>query len=57
MANYWLYNPPPSLNKTELNELIVLSLFHDLYYYDDFINHDIRILNLLLITSYWEFMR
>jgi hypothetical protein len=46
MANYWLYNPPPSLNRTELNELIVLSLFHDLYYYDDFINHDIRILNL-----------
>jgi hypothetical protein len=46
MANYWLYNPPISLNKNELDELIVLSLFHDLYYYDDFINHDIRILNL-----------
>ena len=49
MANYWLYNPPSSLTKTELNELIVLSLFHDLYYYDDFINHHIRILNLLLV--------
>jgi hypothetical protein len=46
MASYWLLNPPKFLTNDELNELIVLSLFHDIFYYDDFINHDIRILEL-----------
>ena len=46
MANHWINNPPSFLTKSELNELIVLSLFHDIFYFDDFINHDTRILEL-----------
>ena len=46
ICNYWINNPPNFLTKSELNELIVLSLFHDIFYFDDFINHDVRILKL-----------
>ena len=46
MANYWFNNPPLFINSSELDELIVLSLFHDIFYFDDFINHDVRILKL-----------
>lgn len=30
----------------ELEELVVLTLFHDVYYYDDFPHHDSRTLDL-----------
>ena len=47
MANHWLNNPPAFLTKSELNELIVISLFHDLFYYDYFAIHDKKIMNLI----------
>jgi len=39
MAMHWLRNPPEFLSVPELEELIVLALFHDVYYYDDFTHH------------------
>lgn len=42
VATHWLRNPPELFEVLELEEFIVLSLFHDVYYYDDFPNHDIR---------------
>jgi hypothetical protein len=41
MAMHWLRNPPDFLNVGELEELVVLALFHDVYYYDDFTRHGI----------------
>jgi len=46
MATYWYNKSPKSISKSELDELIMMSLFHDIYYYEDFINHDIHILDL-----------
>merc|ERR1712057_80363 len=43
MAMHWLRNPPDFLSVAELQELVVLALFHDVYYYDDFTNHDIAV--------------
>lgn len=42
LATHWLRNPPEHFETLELEEFIVLSLFHDVYYYDDFTHHDIR---------------
>jgi hypothetical protein len=46
MASHWFRYPPSFLSPSEIDELIVLSLFHDIFYFDDFINHDKRILQL-----------
>jgi hypothetical protein len=46
LANFVYKEDPQFLSKSELDELIVMSLFHDVYYYEDFINHDIHILEL-----------
>jgi len=46
MASHWFRYPPSFLSSSEIDELIVLSLFHDIFYFDDFINHDKRILQL-----------
>lgn len=46
MATYWYNESPKSITSSELDELIMMSLFHDIYYYEDFINHDIRIIDL-----------
>jgi len=46
MATYWYNESPKSITSLELDELIIMSLFHDIYYYEDFINHDIRIIDL-----------
>jgi hypothetical protein len=40
MATYWYRHPPQFLTPRELNELIVLSIFHDIFYYEDFVRHD-----------------
>ena len=42
IATHWLRNPPEMFSVLELEEFVVLSLFHDVYYYDDFTYHDIR---------------
>lgn len=46
MASHWFRYPPAFLSPSEVQELIVLSLFHDIFYYDDFTNHDKHILEL-----------
>lgn len=46
MATHWLRHPPACMTVLELDEFIVLSLFHDVFYYEDFANHDTRILDL-----------
>jgi hypothetical protein len=46
MATYWYNESPKSITSSELDELIIMSLFHDIYYYEDFINHDMHILDL-----------
>jgi len=46
MATHFIRHPPKFLTCGELEELIVLALFHDVYYYDDFPNHDTRTLDL-----------
>jgi len=55
MATHWLRHPPQFFTMRELEELVVLSLFHDVYYYDDFVHHDSRILKdlgaYLLVTE------
>ena len=40
MATYWYRHPPQFLTPRELTELIVLSIFHDIFYYQDFVRHD-----------------
>ncbi len=47
MASHWLRHPPVFLTVPELEELIVLSLFHDVFYFSDFATHDEKILELL----------
>jgi hypothetical protein len=55
MATHWLRHPPQFFTIRELEELVVLSLFHDVYYFDDFVHHDSRILDdlneYLLVTE------
>lgn len=46
MATYWYRHPPKFLTPRELTELIVLSIFHDIFYYEDFVRHDEIILEL-----------
>ena len=46
MATYWYYNPPIFLKPYEINELIVLSIFHDIFYFENFQNHDKMVLKL-----------
>lgn len=46
MATHWLRHPPSFMTALELEELVVLTLFHDVYYYDDFPHHDARTLEL-----------
>lgn len=46
MATHWIRHPPKFFTGGELEELVVLALFHDVYYYDDFPNHDTRTLDL-----------
>jgi hypothetical protein len=46
MATYWYRHPPTFLTPRELTELIVLSIFHDIFYYEDFVRHDEMILEL-----------
>jgi len=46
MATHWVRHPPKFFSGGELEELVVLALFHDVYYYDDFPNHDTRTLDL-----------
>jgi hypothetical protein len=46
MASHWFRYPPSFLSTSEIQELIVLSLFHDIFYYDDFTNHDKHVLEL-----------
>ena len=45
MATHWLRHPPECFSLRELEELVVLSLFHDIYYFDDFVHHDTRVLD------------
>lgn len=47
MATHWVRHPPACFTIKELEELVVLSLFHDVYYYDDFVHHGSRALELL----------
>jgi len=46
MATYWHRHPPAFLKPRELTELVVLSIFHDIFYYEDFVRHDDMILEL-----------
>ena len=46
MATYWYRNPPDFINSSELTELIVLSIFHDIFYFIDFVRHDEVLLEL-----------
>jgi hypothetical protein len=46
MATYWYRNPPNFFKPSELNELIVLSIFHDIFYFQDFVRHDEVLLEL-----------
>jgi len=46
MATYWYRHPPAFLTPRELTELIVLSIFHDIFYYEDFVRHDEMVLEL-----------
>jgi hypothetical protein len=46
MATHWIRHPPKFFTGGELEELVVLAVFHDVYYYDDFPNHDTRTLDL-----------
>ena len=47
MATHWVRHPPSCFTIKELEELVVMSLFHDVYYYDDFVHHGSRALELL----------
>jgi hypothetical protein len=42
VATHWLRNPIEMFEVLELEEFIALSIFHDIYYYDDFTHHDTR---------------
>lgn len=39
MATHFLRHPPKFMTVGELEEVVVLALFHDIYYYDDYANH------------------
>lgn len=47
LATHWVRHPPSFFTIKELEELVVMSLFHDVYYYDDFVHHGARALALL----------
>lgn len=47
MASHWLRHPPHFLTVAELEELVVLSLFHDVFYFSSFATHDEKVLELL----------
>jgi len=47
MATHWLRHPPAFFSVRELEELIVLTLFHDVWYYDDFCHHGKKTVDLL----------
>jgi len=46
MATHFLRHPPSFMNVRELDELVTLALFHDVYYYDDYLHHDARVLDI-----------